>query len=103
MSVEALTADGFKIVIATASGPASAVSVGAGAVADVDLTVAPNPAVVREILGLRTITGLPSGIVLVGVSYPSVNTVRIRVYNATATAITIAAGSVSATVLAKAS
>jgi len=103
MSVEALTADGFKIVIATASGPATAVSVGAGAVADVDLTVVANPAVVREILGLRSLTGLPSGIVLVGVSYPNVNTVRIRVHNVTAAAITITAGSVTATVLAKAS
>jgi len=40
---------------------------------------------------------------LVGVSYPDVNTVRIRVYNVTTASITIAAGSVSATVLAKAS
>jgi len=103
MSVEALTAEGFKLVLATASGPATTVSVGAGAAANVDLTVAANPGVIREILSLKSLTGLPDGIVLVGVSYPALTTIRVRVFNHTTSSINITAGSVSASVLAKAS
>jgi hypothetical protein len=102
MSVQALTAEGWKIVLANASGPAAAVSVDAGAAADVDLTVAANPANIREILALKSVTGLPDGIVLVGVTYPDLATVRVRVLNHSAAAITIAAGSVSAVIMAKA-
>jgi hypothetical protein len=102
VSVEALTADGWKIVEATATGPAAAVSVGAGAAADVDLAVAANPASIKEVLALKSLSGLPDGVVLVGVSYPSPTTVRVRVFNPTAAAITIAANSVTAAVSAKA-
>jgi hypothetical protein len=102
MSVQALTADGWKIVIANASGPASNVSVSAGTAANVDLTVAANPASIKEILALKSVSGLPDGIVLVGVSYPDLTTVRIRVFNHTTGSITITAGSVSASVIAKA-
>jgi hypothetical protein len=102
VSVEALTADGWKVVEATATGPAAAVSVGAGAAADVDLTVAASPASIKKILALKSISGLPDGIVLVGVTYPTSTTVRVRVFNHTAAAISIAANSVTASVLAKA-
>lgn len=102
MSVEALTADGWKIALATATGPATTVSVPATSPADVDITLAANPARIVEVLGLRSLTGLPSGVVLVGVSYPALNTVRIRVYNTTGSAVNITAGSVSATVVCKA-
>ncbi len=102
MSVQALTVEGWKLVLASASGPASDVSVGAGAAANVDLTVAANPALIKEVLGLRTVSGLPDGVVLANVTYPNLSTVRIRVFNPTSGAITIAAGAVSASVLAKA-
>jgi len=102
MSVEAQTADGWKIATATAVGPAAAVSVAAGAAADVDLTVAANPAKIVKILGITSIAGLPSGIVLAGVTYPTLTTIRLRVFNPTASAITVTANSVSATILAKA-
>jgi hypothetical protein len=102
MSVEALTADGWKVVEVTAKGPAADTSVAAGASADVDLTVAAGPANVKKLLALGSITGLPDGIVLAGVSYPSPTTVRVRVHNVTTAAITITAGSVSATVIARA-
>ncbi len=102
MSVQALTAEGWKLVLASASGPAAAVSVATGAAADVDLTVAANPALIKEILGLKSISGLPDGIVLAGITCPNLNTIRVRVYNPTGGAITIAAGAVSASVLAKA-
>jgi hypothetical protein len=102
MSIQALTAEGWKIVLATASGPASTVSVGAGAAADVDLTVSANPASIKAILALGSVSGLPTGIVLVGVSYPNLSTVRIRVYNPTTSSINVTANSVSATVLARA-
>ncbi len=103
MSVQALTADGWKLVIATASGPATNTTVNGGAAGNVDLTVAANPAIIREILGLKSITGLPDGIVLVGVTYPNLATVRISVFNPTTTNITISANTVSASVLARGS
>ena len=103
MSVQALTADGWKIVLANASGPASNATVNAGTAGNVDLTVAANPAIIREILGLKSITGLPDGIVLVGVTYPDLATVRIRVFNPTTSNITIVANTVSAGVLARGS
>jgi hypothetical protein len=102
LSVQAITADGWKLVIASATGPAAAVSVAAGASADIDLAIAANPANIKEILAFKSVTGLPDGIELVGISYPALSTVRVRVRNGTAAAITIAAGSVSASILARA-
>jgi len=102
MSVEVLTAEGYKLVRATASGPAAATSVAATTAANVDLTIAANPAKILAIEALKSISGLPSGVVLVGITYPDLATVRITVYNTTAAAVTIAAGSISAEILAKA-
>lgn len=102
MSVEASTAEGWKLALATAAGPASDVSVGAGSDADVDLSVSPGPAVVREVLALRSISGLPRGLAVAGVEYPGEGRVRIRVFNCTASAVTVPANSVSASVLCKA-
>jgi hypothetical protein len=102
MSVQALSADGWKIVLANATGPASTVSVNAGSAANVDLTVSANPANIREILALKSIGGLPDGIVLVSVSYPNISTIRLRVFNTTGSSIDINANSVSATILARA-
>jgi len=103
MSVEALTADGLKIVLATAVGPGAATSVAAGAAANIDLVVQPNPAVIRKILGFTSVSGLPDGLVLEYVTYPDIATVRVRVFNPTAAAISVAANAVTATILAKAS
>jgi len=101
MSVEALTAEGYKLVRATALGPTAAVSVGAGAAANVDLVVQANPAKILAIEALKSLSGLPDGIVLVGVTYPDLSTVRIRCFNHTTAAISIAANSVTAEILAK--
>lgn len=102
MSVEASTVEGWKLVLATAVGPSTTVSVGAGAAANVDLAVSANPAVIREVLGFRSVSGLPDGIVLVGVSYPDISTVRIRVLNHATASIQITANSVTASILCKA-
>ena len=102
MSVQALTADGWKVVIATATGPSTTQVVNAGTAANVDLTVAANPASIKEILALKSVSGLPDGIVLVSISYPSLTTVRIRVFNPTDGNINITANSVTASVIAKA-
>ena len=102
MSVEALTAEGFKVVLASASGPSSDTVVSAGGAANVDLSVASNPANILEILALKSVSGLPDGVVLVGVSFPSTSTVRLRVFNPTGGDLTVTADSVTAYVLAKA-
>lgn len=102
MSVEASTREGWKLVLASATGPSTTVPVGAGANANVDLTISANPAVIREILGLKSISGLPDGIVLVGITYPDTSTVRIRVLNHSTSTVSITANSVSASILCKA-
>jgi hypothetical protein len=101
MSVQALV-DGYKLVLVNATGPSAAVSVAAGSSATVNLAVVAGPANVLAILGLQSVSGLPSGVVLSGVSYPDVNTVSLTVYNPTAAAVSVGAGAVTATVLAKA-
>jgi hypothetical protein len=103
MSVEALTADGIKIVLATAVGPSSNTVVSAGGAANIDLAVQPNPAVIRKILGFTSVSGLPDGVVLEYVTYPDIATVRVRVFNPTGSDKTVTANSVTATILAKAS
>jgi hypothetical protein len=101
MSVQALVG-GYKLALVNATGPSAAVSVAAGASANVDLAVAASPVKVLAMLGLCSVSGLPSGVVLAGVSYPDANTVRLTVFNPTGAAVTVSANSVTATVLAKA-
>jgi hypothetical protein len=103
MSVQALTSDGWKVVTAPASGPSTDVTVTAGSAANVDLTIGSNPALIREILGLQSVSGLVDGVVLVGFSFPTISTLRLRVFNPTGSGKTVTANSVSAVVLAKAS
>ena len=95
---DAITYDGKKIAVLTATGPGSDVSVGAGAAADVDLTIPASYFVVKKILGLTSVSGLPDGLAIAGVSYPDLSTVRVRVLNTTTAAITVSAGSVTASV-----
>lgn len=102
MSVEALTVEGFKLVKATATGPGSDTTVTGGSAANLDLAVAANPSRILEIEALKSVSGLVDGVVLVGVSYPSLTTVRVRVFNPTGTNKTVTANSVSAEVLCKA-
>ncbi|MFQ6075627.1 MAG: hypothetical protein ACE5Z5_05785 [Candidatus Bathyarchaeia archaeon] len=87
---------GKKMVELTATGPASDVPVGAGAAADVDLAVGAPPSTILEVLSLKDVSGLPDGVVLAGITYPDVGTVRLRVFNPTAGAITVTADSVTA-------
>lgn len=101
MSIQALTADGWKIATVAAIGPASNVTVSAGSAANVDLAVSANPINVKTVIGLASVSGLPDGVVLAGVSYPDLSTVRLRVFNPTASAITVTANSVSASILVK--
>jgi hypothetical protein len=101
MSLQALV-DGYKLVLVNATGPSTNVTVTAGSSANVDLAVAAGPANVLAMLGLCSVSGLPSGVVLAGVSYPSLSTVRLSVFNPTTENISVTANSVTATVLAKA-
>lgn len=103
MTVEALTADGYKILTVSAAGPASAVTVSAGGAANVDLSVGAHEASrILSILGLKSVSGLPDGAVLQSVSFPNLSTVRLRVFNPTTSDITVSADSVSAEILVKA-
>lgn len=102
MSVQAVTADGWKIVVVSAVGPATTTSVTAGSAANINLAVQTTAAIVRDFLSLSSLSGLPDGVVLVGVSYPDLSTVRVRVFNPTGSNINVTANSVTATLLAKA-
>ena len=102
MSFQGLTADGWKIVLENAKGPVATTNVGTGLSADIDLPIIAGPVIDREILGLKSIDGLPDGIVLQNITYPDLKTVRLRVRNHTGAVITINANAVTAVVLAKA-
>lgn len=99
-TVQAITADGKIQIVATATGPATDVSVGAGASVDITLTYAPTSlSRILEIVGVRRIMGLPDGIVLQGI-HAKVADVILRVRNHTGAPIAISAGSVIAEVAA---
>ena len=102
MTLIGLTADGWKLVKATAKGPVSDTSVSAGASATLKLSIQPNPSVVRDVIAITSVTGLPSGIVISNISCTTTD-VSITVFNPTTSAITVTANSVTAEVLAKAS
>jgi hypothetical protein len=95
MALVALTRDGRKVVLDTATGPSANVSVASGASADVDIPVGLFELARKDSLIVSGISGLPDGIVLQGFSVPNLDTVRLRVRNVTAATITITANSVS--------
>jgi len=97
-----LLADGKKLAVLTAKGPASDTSIASGADANIGLAVQPGiQSNVINVLAIREITGLPGGVVLEGISVVSPTTIRITVRNTTAAAVTVSANSVTATVLAE--
>jgi len=102
MSVEGMLGTGEKLALLSASGPASAVTVTAGDHANVDLTVSVGViSRVLKALGVKSISGLPTGAVIEGYSFTNETTLRIVVFNPTGSDITVTADSVSATVLVK--
>lgn len=98
MSFPIHTQEGYKLALVTATGPSANVSVGAGASANVDLSISFDTRII-EALGIAGVSGLPSGVVIQGIEFPSTSTVRLVVFNPTAAAITVTANSVSARVL----
>jgi len=102
MSVEGVLLTGEKIVLLSASGPASDTTVTAGGSATVDLTISLGPVYRAKPLAIRSVSGLPAGVVIGGIEFPDDNTVRITVVNTGTGDVTVTAGSVTAYVLAKA-
>jgi len=103
MSVEGKLRTGEKLALLSASGPSSNVTVSAGDTANVDLTI--SVGVVSRILqnlGVKSISGLPVGVVIAGFTFPNTTTLRLVIYNPTTSAVTVTADSVSADVLVKA-
>jgi len=97
-----LLADGKKLAVLTAKGPASDTSVSAGSEVDIDLSVRPGiQSGVINVLAVREITGLVAGVVIKGISVVSPTTIRITVRNVTTAAVTVTANSVTTTVLAE--
>jgi len=97
-----LFATGEKVTTISATGPAAGVTVAAGAAGNVDISL-PIGILSRilEPYAVKSITGIPDGVVLVQFSFPDPTTLRVRVFNTTAAAITITAGSITAEVLVK--
>jgi hypothetical protein len=95
MTLVALTRDGRKVVLDTATGPSTNVSVDAGASADINVPVGLFELSRKDSVVVSGISGLPDGIVLQGFSLPSLDTVRLRVRNVTTGSITVSANSVS--------
>ena len=103
MSVEFHVDTGHKIALLSASGPGADVTVSSGGATNVDLTISLGVVnTILENLSVVSVSGLPDGVVVAGWSFPSSTTLRLRVFNPTASDVTVTAGSVSATVLSKA-
>jgi len=84
----------------TATGPAAAVTVGAGGEADVNVSISfPTAFGKSPVVVIGSIGPLPAGIVIGDVELTGLTTtgvtVSIRVYNYTAAGVTVGAGSVS--------
>jgi len=83
----------YKVSHGSATGPAADVSVAATSAADISITISIGFTNLER-GGIERITGLPDGVVLVGFSM-SATAITIRVYNTTAGAITVTAGSIT--------
>ena len=78
-------------------------TVATGTAGDIDLAISLGEVKqILEHLGVVSISGLPDGLAIAGITFPDATTLRIRVFNPTAGDITVSAGSVSASVLVKA-
>ena len=86
-----------KVEIVSATGPASDVSVGAAAGADVAISISPELAT-KEYLGIMSISGLTTNIGCGNIAITA-TAVTLHAINPTAAAITVAAGSVTVNVL----
>lgn len=101
-TVVGLTPKGTKLVLVTASGPASDVAVGANASATVALSYGSSEAskILRP-LAILSISGLPDGAVLSGFTADE-SGVTLTVRDVTGSGVTVSAGSVSAILLVEA-
>lgn len=84
-----------KVEIGTATGPSAAISVAAASTADFTITISPELKNVDSVK-VTKISGLPANVLAVQVDW-SATSVTLRVVNPTASAITIAAGSITIT------
>jgi hypothetical protein len=84
-----------KVEVGTATGPASAVSVPAGSTADFTISISSELENVDSVK-VTKISGLPANVLAVQVDW-SATSVTLRAVNPTASAITIAAGSITIT------
>ena len=84
-----------KVEVGTAVGPASDVAVGAGSVAEFSIAIAPSLKHVDTVKAVA-VSGLPAGILASQVGFTATSIV-LRAVNPTASAITIAANSLTVT------
>lgn len=90
-----ITLDGKKRDVVTATGPSADVSVGGGTATNISLAYGTTKFNrITRALGVKKISGLPDGIVLVGFEATE-SSVVVRVYNVTTATITISSNSVS--------
>lgn len=88
-------ADGRKIPCEVGVGPATPVSVDAGATVDIDIPIVPELRVI-DTLVVSSIAGLVGGLCLQGITWTATG-IKLRVFNPTATAITQGANTVTVT------
>ena len=92
----------MKKEIVSGTGPAADTSVDATSPADIDIPLAPTKGnKILDPLGIREISGLPDGVVPVGITFPDATTCRLRVFNTGSAAVTITANSVTVKAYAK--
>ena len=98
MAVYEMTSRGLTETTATATGPASDTAVTAGTSATITLSYTTLNGIKKivDVVGLVSVSGLPDGIAIEGISISTGN-VSLKVRNTTGADITITANSVSVT------
>jgi len=85
---------GHKIEKISVTGPSSDVTVTSGAANDVTIPISPSRIKVKEVIGVAKIDGVPDGLAIAGV-VPSTSQVVLRLFNPTASDVTVTAGSIT--------
>jgi len=88
-----LLENGYKIEKISTTGPSADVTVTAGAASNVTISISPSIKA-KEVIGVAKIDGVPDGVVLARV-VPSTSQVVLRLFNPTASDVTVSAGSIT--------
>lgn len=101
MTLVGITADGYKLVSISVTGPASDTVISVASAGNVSISISSNYTLL-SVVAVKSVSGLPDGVVLNGISITGTSTVTLKLYNTTGSDATVTANSVTVELLAKA-